>query len=231
MLTLLSIAALTAAGANAGWPSLSVGGFGSASLPQKEMTANGYRTTSYNLHAGDANPSGALGIKGTLDIIGGLSADVAVARHFNYGPKNPLATADEELPRLTLTALTAGVRYGVGFGPAAIYAGAGGGYYWQTMGLIGGVWANVTYEYHGDVSFDAPGAYGALTLALRRGRLAVEAGPVYHAIWNKGRYDYEYEVWETWPDYLFLGTRSAAINKLYNDQFIEIRFGVNYALW
>ncbi|UCH79105.1 MAG: hypothetical protein JSU81_03920 [Candidatus Coatesbacteria bacterium] len=223
------IAAAAATAATAHGLGFGVGAFGGVALPEGDLAAQDGRVIGYgSLEGGDAGSSAAWGGKALASITPALGVEFAVAYHPNHGTKNWEEHRWLDEPKLTLVPITLGGRYSFAVGTGRVYVGAGGGYFLETVGLYGGWGAAESFIARGDVNINAPGAYVAAGLTYRLGKLELEAGPRVIEVWNKGEYDYTYEVTKIFPPTFETEVRSADIYKGFNDRFINVLVGVNY---
>jgi len=223
------IAAAVATAAAAHGIGFGVGAFGGVALPEGDTAARDGRVINYGtLKGGDAGSSAAWGGKALLAVTPALSVELAVAYHRNHGTKHWEEDEWLDEPKLTLVPITLGGRYAFALGAGGVYVAAGGGYFLETLGLVGGGWGPVTIVSHGDVDINAPGAYVAAGLTYRLGKFELEAGPRFFAVGNKGEYDYTYEAMQIFPHTYETEVRSAVIYKGFNDRFVDILAGVNY---
>lgn len=227
MWKIIATAAATAAAAHG--IGFGVGAFGGVALPEGDTAARDGRIINYGpLKGGDAGSSAAWGGKALVALTPALSVELAVAYHRNHGTKHWEEDEWLDEPKLTLVPITLGGRYAFALGAGGVYVAAGGGYFLETLGLVGGGWGPVTIVSHGDVDISAPGAYVAAGLTYRLGKFELEAGPRFFAVWNKGEYDYTYEAMQIFPPTYETEVRSAVIYKGFNDRFVDILAGVNY---
>ncbi len=227
MFKILAAAAATAAAAHG--LGFGVGGLGGVALPEGDTAARDARAINYGpLKGGDAGSSATWGGKAVAVITPTLNLELAVAYHSNHGIKHWEEERWYDEPTLTLLPITLGARYAFPLGAGGAYVGAGGGYFLETLGLIGGSFGPTTIVSHGDVDINAPGAYVAAGLTYRLGKFELEAGPRFIQVWNKGEYDYTYEAMQIFPPTYETEVRSAKLDKDFNDAFVDILAGVNY---
>ena len=156
------IAAAVATAAAAHGIGFGVGAFGGVALPEGDTAARDGRIINYGpLKGGDAGSSAAWGGKALVALTPALSVELAVAYHRNHGTKHWEEDEWLDEPKLTLVPITLGGRYAFALGAGGVYVAAGGGYFLETLGLVGGGWGPVTIVSHGDVDINAPGAYVA----------------------------------------------------------------------
>jgi hypothetical protein len=228
MVRLITAAVAFAAVSAYGW-TVGAGVFGGVAMAEGDMAAPGRRFVDFlPLEGGDAGSSAAVGGRALVGITPALSVELAVAYHPNHPSKSWRGGGSLEEPKLSLVPITAGGRYTFAFRAAGFYLGAGGGYFLEDLGLVGGTYGPVTSVYYGEVDINAPGAYVAGGLTYRLWKLELEAGPRFTAVWNKGEYDYTYEVKQTFPPTYKTEVRSAKLNKDFNDTFVDLLVGLNY---
>lgn len=225
----LIIAAVAFAAVSAyGW-TVGCGVFGGVAMAEGDMAAPDRRFVDFlPLEGGDAGPGAAVGGRVLVGLTPAVSVELALAYHPNHPSKSWRGGGLLEEPKLTLVPITAGGRYTFAFGAAGFYLGAGGGYFLEDLGLVGGTYGPVVSVFYGEADINAPGAYVAGGLTYRLWKLELEAGPRFTAVWNKGNYGYTYEVTYIFPRTKEKEERTAELLKDFNDSFLDVLVGANY---
>jgi hypothetical protein len=222
--------ALLAASAACGL-GLAVGVFGGAALPTGKMATweNSLGELGDNAFTGnDMALSPKFGAKAIIGFGHGWEAEAAFAYHLGHGVKDWQENDFLEEPKSTLIPVTVGADYKFGFGNFGLYAGAGGGYYFEKF--KGGILtkpATMEVEYFTtDVSLNGPGLYagGGITYAL--GPFEVDVSPRYTVIFNDGFFDMEGYGWSPSGNKALI--QFSGVEKDYNDAYVDIAAGVNY---
>jgi hypothetical protein len=210
---------------------LGVGIFGGAALPTGKMATweNSLGELGDNpLTGSDMALSPKFGAKAIIGFGHGWEAEAAVAYHLGHPVKDWQENDFLEEPKSTLIPITVGANYRFAFGNFGLFAGAGGGYYFEKF--KGGILtkpATMEVEYFTtDVSLNGPGLYfgGGATYAL--GPLELAVGPRYNVIFNDGRFDMEGYGWSPGGNKYLI--QASGIEKDYNDTYVDILAGVNY---
>ncbi len=227
----LIIAAFAFAGVSAyGW-TVGCGVFGGAALPTGKMATweNSLGELGDNTFTGsDMGLSPKFGAKAIIGFGHGWEAEAAFAYHLGHPVKDWQENDFLEEPKSTLIPVTVGANYKFGFGNFGLYAGAGGGYYFEKF--KGGILtkpATMEVEYFTtDVSFNGPGLYfgGGVTYAL--GPLELDVGPRYTVIFNDGLFDMEGYGWSPGGNRYLI--QASGVEKDYNDTYVDVLAGVNY---
>ncbi len=210
---------------------LGVGVFGGVAMPTGKMATweNSLGELGDNpLTGSDMGLSPKFGAKAIIGFGRGWEAEAAVAYHLGHGVKDWQENDFLEEPKSTLIPVTVGANYRFNFGDLGLYAGGGGGYYFEK--LKGGILTepatmDATY-FTTDVSLNGPGLYvgGGVTYAF--GRFALDVSPRYNVIFNDGRFDMEAWGWSPNGNKYFI--QAMGINKDYNDTYLDVLVGVNY---
>jgi hypothetical protein len=208
-----------------------VGVFGGVAMPTGKMATweNSIGELGDNpLTGSDMALSPKFGAKAIIGFGRGWEAEAAVAYHLGHGVKDWQENDFLEEPKSTLIPVTVGANYRFNFGKLGLYAGAGGGYYFEK--LKGGILTmpatmDATY-FTTDVSLNGPGLYvgGGVTYAF--GRFAFDVSPRYNVIFNDGRFDMEAWGWSPNGNRYFI--QAMGIDKDYNDTYLDVLVGVNY---
>jgi hypothetical protein len=210
---------------------LGVGVFGGAALPTGKMG-----TWDSSIEASGESPltgsdmalSPAFGAKAIFGLGRGWEAEAAFAYHTGHGVKDWQENDFLEEPKSTLIPITMGANYRFNFGQLGLYAGGGGGYYFEKF--KGGIFWNTAFfepEYFTtDVSFNGPGFYvgGGVTYAF--GRFALDVSPRYNVIFNDGPFDMEGWGWSPSGNRYLI--QASGMEKGYKDTYLNISAGVNY---
>jgi hypothetical protein len=208
-----------------------IGVFGGVAMPTGKMATweNSIGELGDNpLTGSDMALSPKFGAKAIIGFGRGWEAEAAVAYHLGHGVKDWQENDFLEEPKSTLIPVTVGANYRFNFGDLGLYAGAGGGYYFEK--LKGGVWWNTAFRepeyFTTDVSLNGPGLYvgGGVTYAL--GRFALDVSPRYNVIFNDSRLYMEGFGWiPSGKKFLF---QFSGVEKDYNDTYLDVLVGVNY---
>ena len=211
-----------------------VGAFGGVAMPTGKMgtwevSDVPARQPGYSPFTGsDMALSPKFGAKAIIGFWRGLEAEAAVAYHLGHGVKDWEENDFLEEPKSTLIPVTVGANYRFNFGKLGLYAGAGGGYYFEK--LKGGVWWNTALRepeyFTTDVSLNGPGLYvgGGVTYAF--GRFALDVSPRYNVIFNDGPFDMEGWGWSPSGNKPWI--QAMGIDKDYKDMYVDVLIGVNY---
>jgi len=211
-----------------------VGVFGGVAMPTGKMATwevpdvSPGRPDYTALTGSDMALSPKFGAKAIIGFWRGLEAEAAVAYHIGHPVKDWEENDFLEEPKSTLIPVTVGANYRFNFGKAGLYAGAGGGYYFEK--LKGGVWWNTAFSepeyFTTDVSLNGPGLYvgGGVTYAL--GPLELDFSPRYNVIFNDGRFDMEGWGWTPSGNKFLI--QAIGIDKEYNDTYVDVLVGLNY---
>ena len=171
-------------------------------------------------------------------LAGGWELEVGAGRYF-FAPRSNWVKDAIPNPETAVTALGVGARYGRRMGRVTPAAAAGFGYYLETLTLdaAGSVHSGYAYDevYTLDktVDMNTPGSYvgGDLSCGLTE-HLALELGARYHYVFNGKSYSilihekYGYEGYH-YTEYAF----PTSVDKAYNDQFLDLRAGLVYAMF
>ena len=211
--------------------SVGVGVFGGVAMPTGKMAtweSPDGDSREISLTGSDMTLSPKFGAKAIVGFGRGLEAEAAVAYHLGHGVKDWQENDFLEEPKSTLIPITVGANYRFNFGKLGLYAGAGGGYYFEK--LKGGVWWEPNFRepeyFTTDVSLNGPGLYvgGGVTYAL--GPLELDVSPRYTVIFNDGRFDMEGWGWSSTGRRYYI--QATGIEKDYNDTYVDVLIGVNY---
>ncbi len=223
-------AALLLAAASAHGIGVAVGVFGGAAIPTCRMaTRPGAGGSNIYFSAGaDLGLSPKLGVKVTVGTWRNLEAEAAVAYHLGHAVKDWQDNAYVEEPKNTLIPVTAGANYRLQFGAFSLYAGGGGGYYFEKLkGGLSWNYGNMEIIYYAtDTSLDGPGLYAGGGVTYAFGPFAIDVNPRYNVIFNEGSYNIEGPGWA--PVGRRYVIQASDVPKNYNDTYLDIYFGVNY---
>ena len=208
-----------------------VGVFGGVAMPTGKMATweNSIGELGDNpLTGSDMGLSPKFGAKAIIGFGRGWEAEAAVAYHLGHGVKDWQENDFLEEPKSTLIPVTVGANYRFNFGKLGLYAGAGGGYYFEKF--KGGVWWNAAFRepeyFTTDVSLNGPGLYvgGGVTYAF--GPLELDVSPRYNVIFNDSRLYMEGFGWiPSGKKFLF---QFSGVEKDYNDTYFDVLVGLNY---
>ncbi|HUU57565.1 MAG TPA: hypothetical protein VMW93_09500 [bacterium] len=201
-----------------------VGVFGGAAMPTGKMGTAGW--TPYE--GSNLSWSPKVGAKAIVGLWHGLQAEAAVGYHLGHPPKDWQENDFVEEPASTLVPVTVGANYRFDFGNLGLYAGAGGGYYFEK--LKSAISWNYGYQefiyVSTDVSLNGPGVYfgGGVTYAL--GPLEVDFSPRYNVVFTPATFDMEGWGWA--PSGRRYYIQATGLEKDYDDTYVDVLVGVNY---
>jgi len=193
----------------------------------------GFTLTGSNMAAG---PAAALALRAGLTPW--LELEWGGGRYF-LAPRATWVRDAIHNPKTSVAAVTMGARGTRRWGPVAASAGAGAGYYLETLTLdaAGHIESGFVYDkvdtIDNTTDIGAPGAYaGAGASYALADRWSLELDLRYHIVFNRGDYDvliheeYGYEPYHH-TDYVF----EIPLHKEYADQFLDVRAGLAYAVF
>ena len=231
MRRLTALTAILAAGAAWGL-GFGAGGFGGVALPTGEMASDYvlyYQYTpsggSVGFDGGNMKAGAKLGGRVFLGLLPNLEVEAAFAYHFNHAQKDWDVPAFDE-PKYRIMPLTAGANYVLHSGPVALYASGGAGFY-LAKGTLTGTFRVPPFgdvEFSGDLIANKPGFYVGGGFRYYFGRFALDAGPRFNYVPNDGTYDVDME----YDIGFFRGSVPFAVEKGFNDSFVDILVGASY---
>jgi hypothetical protein len=201
-----------------------VGVFGGVAMPTGKMGTAGI--TPYD----GSNMSGSpkFGAKAIIGLWRGLEAGAAVAYHLGHAPKDWQDNDFVGEPASTLVPVTLGANYRFDFGNLGLYAGGGGGYYFEKF--KGGIWWHYGYQefiyYATDVSLNGPGFYAGGGVTYDLGPLEIDVSPRYNVVFTPEDFDWEGRGWSNTGRRVYIQTMG--VEKDYNDTYLDVLVGVNY---